>query len=1049
MMRRIIERVISMRLIVGLVVFAAALLSVFAVARAPLDAIPDISDPQIVIYAKWARSPQLLESDVTEPLIKSLAGAPDIRGVRGASHMGYAFIYVILKDESKRAAVQQLVTDRMNVIRPQLPADASITLGPNASSMGWIYQYALVDRDRVLDLRDLRVLNQSQVKPALQAVPGVAEVASVGGLEKQYQLRVFPGLLADTGITIRQLVNALQGAFQETGGRVLEVTNRDYQIRALVKNENIDQLETMVIGHDLEGKAVRLKDLGYIQVGSDQRRGISDLDGKGEAVGGIIIMQQKQNALEVSRAIKARLGEIRKALPQGVEIVTTYDRSSLIWDTLKHFFLTLAYELGVVILITVLFLRNVRTAIAPVTILLLGTLFTALPLAIFHQTINLFSLAGLFIAIGEMVDATIVIVENCTAELAARGRVTAAEKREIIVRSIATVARPLVFSLLIILASFLPVFFLGEKEGRLFDPLAYTKTFALAFSTLLTVFLLPIIIVWAFKGDVIKTQSRQEAALVSGYRRAVRAAIRYRYAFVATNLVLLIAAIFLLSGFKRDFMPQMEEGSILYMPTTLPGLPAREAGWVLQQIDSKLKAFPEVARVFGKLGRADTATDSAPVSMIEATVLLKPKGQWRKGVTKDKLVAEMDQALRIPGYVNAWVQPISARVMMQDTGLQTPVGIKVKGPEIATIEEIGHQAETLLQGFKGTKTVIAERISSGYFIDVQFDPARMAEAGMPADDAIATVRYAIGGDNVVDIKQPDGTAVPLNLQYSPEYIDTLEKISGTSVVTGGGRTVAIGELGDVGVRKMPEMLRNDNGALTGYVYITTEGITPTDYVEKAQPFLAKNLTVPPGYSIEWTGDYKNADSARSQLRAIMPLTLAIIFGLLLLAFRSWGDALLVMLSVPFALVGGVFLQWALGYSMTTAVIIGYIALFAVAIQTGIIMIIFIRQALARRVEGQTYMDAVLEGSVLRLRPKMMTVAATTLSLLPIMLSTGAGMEIMKPIATPTIGGMITSTIYVLFLIPCLFAIGEDIRRSGRLPTIFKAPPAKPAAASPE
>jgi Cu(I)/Ag(I) efflux system membrane protein CusA/SilA len=1038
MMRAVIERVLSLRLIIGLLIAGCAMLSIFAAGRAPLDAIPDISDPQIVVYAKWARSPELLEAEVTEPLIRGLVGARDIRSIRGASHMGYAFVYVILEDESKRAAVQQLVTDRLNLLRPELPTDASVTLGANGSSMGWIYQYALVDRERNLDLRDLRLLNQNQVKPALQTVAGVAEVASVGGLEKQYQLRLFPPLLADAELTIRQIVTVLQGSFQETGGRAIEVTNRDYQIRGVVKNENIDQLEAMVVGQDPEGKPVRLKDIGYIQIGSDQRRGISDLDGKGEVVVGIIVMEQKQNALEVARGIKSKLAEIRTSLPAGVEVVATYDRSTLIWDTLQHFFLTLLYELGVVILITVLFLRNVRTAVAPVAILLLGILFTALPLAFFHQTINLFSLAGIFIAIGEMVDATIVIVENCTAELAARGRVSAAEKREIIVRSIANVARPLLFSLLIILASFLPVFFLGEKEGRLFNPLAYTKTFAMAFSTLLTVTLLPIIVVWAFKGDLVKGQSRKELRLVAWYSRAIEAVIRYRYAFVAMNVVLLVTAAVMLTGFQRDFMPEMEEGSILYMPSTLPGLPAREAGWVLQQIDTKLKGFPEVASVFGKLGRADTATDSAPVSMIEATILLKPNRQWREGMTKDRLVAEMDQAMHIPGYVNTWVQPISARVMMQDTGLQTPVGIKIKGFDIATIEGIGKQIEARLKAFRGTKSVIAERISSGYFIDVQFDPDRLADAGVPADDAMATVRYAIGGDNVVAIKQPDGTAVPLNVQYSPEYIDTLQKIQTTSVVSRSGHVVSLGELGDIGVKKRPEMLRNDNGSPTGYVYVTVGGVTPTDYVRRAQPFLAKALELPAGYSLEWTGDYKNADSARAQLRAIVPATLAIIFVLLLLAFRSVGDTLLIMLSVPFALVGGVFLQWALGYSMTTTVIIGYIALFAVAIQTGVIMIIFIRQALAQRTEGQTYMEAVLAGSVLRLRPKLMTVAATTLSLLPIMLSDGAGMEIMKPIATPTIGGMLTSTIYVLFLIPCLFAIGEDIRRSPRLHALLPA-----------
>lgn len=1027
MMTLLIDRVIAWRTVILIATAIVAVLSAVAVARAPLDAIPDISDPQIVVYAKWARSPELLETEVTEPLIKGLVGSRGVRAVRGASHMGFAFIYVILTNEAQRGAVQQLVTDRLNQLRPQLPADASVTLGPNGSSMGWIYQYALIDKEKTLDLRELRLLNQNQVKPALQTVSGVAEVASVGGLERQIQVRLFPALLADTGVTIRQVASALQGAFEQSGGRTVEVTNRDYQIRGVVKNENLDLIESMIVGQAPSGQAVKLKDIGYIQVGSDQRRGIADLDGKGEVVGGIVIMEQKQNALEVSRAIKTELAQIRKSLPAGVEIVTSYDRSALIWGTLKHFFVTLAYELAVVIAITFVFLRNARTAAAPVAILLLGTLFTALPLALFHQTINLFSLAGLFIAIGEMVDATIVMVENCTAELAARGHVSEEERRQIIVRSIANVARPLLFSLLIILASFLPVFFLGEKEGRLFNPLAYTKTFAMGFSTLLTVVLLPIIVVWALKGGVAKPAGKGEAAITKAYRRAVETAVRYRYAFVGVNLVLLVAAIFLLSGFRRDFMPQMEEGSILYMPSTLPGMPAKEAGWVLQQIDGKLSSFPEVASAFGKLGRADTSTDSAPVSMVETTVLLKPQSKWRPGITKDKLVAEMDKALQIPGFVNTWVQPISARVMMQDTGLQTPVGIKIKGPDIAVIEDLGRQVETALKDVKGTKSVIAERISSGYFIDVQLDPQRMADEGVAAADAMATVRFAIGGDNAATIKQADGTTAPLSLQYSPEYIDTLAKIQTLPVVAAGGRSVSLGALGDVGVGKRPEMLRNDNGSPTGYVYVTVSGVTPTDYVDVARPALAKALTLPTGYSLEWTGDYENAQRAGAQLRLIVPVTLAIIFGLLLLAFRSWTDSLLIMLSTPFALMGGVFLQALLGYPTTTAVIIGYIALFAVAIQTGIIMIIFIRQSLARRRTDQSYMDAVLDGSVLRLRPKLMTVGATTLSLLPIMLSNGLGMEIMKPIATPTIGGMITSTIYVLFLIPCLFAIGEDLR----------------------
>ena len=1026
MISAVVERVLRFRILVLLLVALGVAASLYSAATAPLDAIPDISDPQVIIYAKWPRSPQLLETQVTDPVVKALAGSADIQGIRATSHMGYSFIYVIAKSDSRRAALRQFVAERLNAIRPQLPADAIVTIGPNASSMGWIYEYALIDREMLRDPREMRLLNENQVKPALQSVPGVAEVASVGGLEKQYQLKVFPPLLAETGISLKQLVDSLRGAFEEAGGRVLEVTSRDYQIRGVVNNNNVDKLELLVVGRDKNQQPVHLKDIGYIQVGYDQRRGIADLNGNGEVVGGIVVMEQKQNVLQVTAALDRKLAEIRTGLPKGIEIVPAYNRSSLIWGTLRHFFTTLLYELLVVIVVTALFLRNLRTAIAPVSILLLGVLFTAVPLSLFGQTINLFSLAGLFIAIGEMVDATIVIVENCTAELAAHPNASAGERRQIILHSISSVARPLLFSLLIILASFLPVFFLGEKEARMFNPLAYSKTFAMTFSTLLTVFVLPVIVIWAFKGRV-RGHSRGEIAFVGVYRRAVNGAIKYRYPFLALNLALLVLAGLAIHGFKSDFMPQMEEGSILYMPTTLPGVPAREAGWILQQIDKKLASFPEVANVFGKLGRADTATDAAPVSMIETTILLKPQSEWPAGQTKEKLVAQMDKAMQIVGYVNMWVQPISARVVMQDTGIQTPVGIKVKGPDVDTIDTAGQQIEAMLKAYPGTQSVIAERISSGYFIDVEFDPVRLAAAGIAAADAMPVVQYAIGGDNAVMIRE-NGVSIPLSIQYSPEYLDTLEKVRNTPVVAG-GTSVTLGEIAAVAVKKMPEMIRNDNGSLSGYVYVyLNNNVTPTDYVAGAQKFLASNLKLPAGASVEWTGDYQNAANARARLAVIIPITLVIIFGLLVFAFNSITDSLLIMLSVPFALVGGVFLQYLLGYSMTTAVMIGYIALFAVAIQTGIIMIIFIRQALARRTPGESYMEAVLDGSVLRLRPKLMTVACTVLSLLPIMISNGPGMEIMKPIATPTIGGMISSTVYVLFLIPCLFAIGEDIKR---------------------
>ena len=1028
MLIAIIDRVIRFRALVWVLVAAGLLLSAYAVRTAPLDAIPDISDPQIVVYAKWARSPQLLETEVTEPLIRALMGSPGIESIRGTSHLGYAFIYVIMSEASRREDVEKLVVDQIDFIRSQLPSDAAVTLGPNASSLGWIYQYAIVDRDGSWDLRDLRLLNENILKPALERASGVAEVASVGGLEKQYQLKLYPPLLAKTGVSLRQVITVLQDVFQEVGGRTIEVTNRDYQLRGVVNGADVDQLEFIIIDRSADGHVVQLRDIGHIQVGYDLRRSIADLDGQGEVVGGIAIMEQGQNVLAVTRALERAFEQVDASLPEGLEIVTTYDRSALIWESLTNFARVLAWELFFVVLVIVWALRNMRAAVAPVCVLLLGTLFTVLPMSALGQTINLLSLAGLAIAIGEMADATIVIVENCTAALAKQIDRSYAATRQTIIRATAMMTRPLLFSLLIIVASFLPIFFLGEREGRLFDPLAYSKTFAMAFSTLLTLFLLPVIIIWIFKTKTPALREDRENAFVRAYRRTLRMTLEHRYAFTAVGIGVLVVTVWLAAGFEKDYLPEMEEGYVLYMPTTLPGLPAQEAGWILQQIDRKLSEFPEVERVFGKLGRADTSTDPAPMTMIESTLLLRPRSEWRVGMTKAALVAEMDEALRITGYVNTWTQPIAGRVMMQDTGIQTPVGIKVRGPDIAQLEVLSSLIEGLLRGFPGTQSVIAERISRGYYVDVQQDLERMAEHGVTVDEAMLTVRHAIGGENVASVKQPDNSSIPLAVQYSPEYVDTLQKIRTVPVVTGDGRSVPLGQIADVSVRQMPEMLRNDNGDLAGYIYVDLEGVTAADYVDAARPFLADNLELPTGYSVEWTGTHRYAAEARSQLVFIVPLTLIIVFVLLMMTFRSVASSVLIMFSAPFALVGGLLLQRMQGYAMTTAVIIGYISLLAVAVQTGIIMVVFIRQALANRTEGQSYADAVVEGSVARLRPKLMTVATTVLGLIPIMLATGSGMDITKPIATPTFGGMISSTVYVLFLIPCLFMVGDDFRR---------------------
>ncbi len=1031
MLITLINTVLRYRLIVILLLLSAALYSLHILRSAPLDALPDIADPQIVIQAQWARSPEVIDQTITAPLVRSLLGLSGVQAVRATSHLGYSFIYVILTETDQRQAVRLQVQSTINTLQALLPTDARLELGPDAGSMGWIYQYALVDHSGTRDLRQLRLLNERQLKPALEQVSGIAEVATVGGLEKQVELKIFPPLLAQTGITLSQLIHTLQQSFSQVGGRTLELTNRDYQLRATLNHSDLNQLELLVLGHWPDGRVIVLKDIGYLQIDYDLRRGIADLDGKGEVVGAIVIMEQDRNVLAVTSALHEQLDVLRARLPDGVEMVTTYDRSGLIWKILENFTIALAWELAVVILVLVLVLRNRRAAMAPVVVIFLSLLYALSGLAILGETINLLSLAGLAIAIGVMADATIVIIENCSAVLAQQAHIDEIKRRQVVIGAMVRMLRPLLFSLLIILVSFLPVFFLGEREGRLFDPLAFSKTFAMGATMLLTLCLLPILVIWAFKSKAI-SNSFHHGAWVRCYRRLLILTLNYRYGFVALSLLMIGLAVLLMSRFDTAYMPELEEGAILYMPTTLPGLPMREAGWVLQAMDRKLKSFPEVERVFGKLGRADSATDPAPVTMIETTILLKPQQQWRQGMTREKLVSEMDVQMKIIGYVNSWTQPIAGRVLMQGTGIQSPVGLKIKGHDLELIETLTKKAENLLSTLPGMATVLAERIVGGDYVDVQLDLTRLAEHGIQVDEAMLTVRHAVGGEHILDLQQSDGGVVPLSLRYSPEYIDTLEKVANTAIISAAGRVVTLESVADVSVRQSADMIRNDNGERAGYLYINLEGVTASDYVSQAKTHLARHLDLPPGYTLEWTGTHRYAEQAQAQLLWVIPVTLLLMFILLMMAFRSVAQSMVILLAAPFALVGGVLLQWSLGYAMTTAVIIGYLAVLAIAIQTGILMVLFIREALARnewrRCSTETaYLQAVIEGSVARLRPKLITVSTTVLALLPIVFARGSGMEITQPIAAPIVGGMLSSTLYVLFIIPCLFMIGRDLK----------------------
>ena len=1033
MLTTIINGSIVYRKSVVFLLGAMTLLSIYAIYNSPLDAIPDISDRQIIVYSKWSQSPGQLESKITHPIIHSLSGLRGVKTLRGMSYLGYSFIYVILEHDAEREKLKSHIKEILNSIRPKLPKDARIEIGPDASGMGWIFQYALVNKDSSLDLREIRLIQEERIKLPLETVNGVAEVATVGGLEKQYQLKIYPQLLSEMGISLKDLVLKLETILDEAGGRVLEVNNRDYQIRGSAKVNSIDHVESLVIGHSKQGHPVQIKDIGYIQVGYDQRRGIADLNGEGEVVGGIVIIEQDENVLLVKKQIAKKLAQIQSTLPKNLKIVTVYDRSIIIWSSITTFFKTLAYELAVVVLVILIFLRNLRTVSAPLLVLLLGTLFTAIPLYFFHQTLNLFSIAGLFIAMGEMADASIVMLENCVSELALNKSTDRKKRQDIILGSVLKMARPLFFSLLIILVSFLPIFFMGPMEGKIFNPLAFSKTFAMFASTLLTFFFLPALLLTVLGNNISLYKSTANGTLTGYYKRTLRFIIDYKFSFILLSFLVLFFTLPVLFQFEKRFMPELDEKSILYMPTTLPGLPAKEAGWILQQIDKKLKKFPEVQTVFGKLGRADTATDPAPFTMIETTITLHPESQWRPEMTRERLVEEMNREMKIPGFANAWTQPIQGRVDMQSTGISSKIGIKIKGGNLQKIESISKEVEALLTEMPDTQSVIAERISDGYFIDTQFDLEKLARWGIPLDEALLFVKYALGGENVASIRQDD-RLVPLNLQYAVDYIDTVEKVSHLKVISPDKRLIPLSEIAKVQILKFPEMVRNENGLLTGYLYIEILGINAGEYVKKAKKLIDEKLNMEDGYQIEWAGQFLQEIEARKRLSIIIPITLLLIFILLKCTFNSTVDSILLMFSIPFAMIGGIWLQWILGYPMTVAVWVGYIALFAVAVQTGIIMVIFIHQALERnkRENGSTdrmaIENAIIEGSVLRLRPKLMTVITTLFSLLPVMLFSGSGLEIMKPIATPTVGGIITSTFYVLFLIPCLYAAKLELLR---------------------
>ena len=1049
MIVRLIEGSARNPVLVILFVLLLASWGVWAVFEVPLDAIPDLSDVQVIIYTEWpGRSPTLIEDQVTYPIVTSLLAGPNVKRVRGVSEYGVSYVYVIFQDRTDLYWARSRVLEYLQKLTGKLPAGVSPTLGPDATGVGWVYQYALVDETGTNDLAQLRSLQDWYLRYQLESVPGVAEVAAIGGFVKQYQIEVDPNTLAAYRLPIKTVIQAVRDSNAEVSGRVLEMAGTEYVIRGHGYLRSIEDIELVPVGTDRRGTPILVRDIARVQIGPDQRRGIAELDGKGQTVGGIVIMRAGENALAVIERVKARLEEITPTLPKGVQIVPTYDRSDLIHRAIAVLREKLVEESVIVSLVALLFLFHLRSALVAILILPVAVLLAFIPMAYLKVTSNIMSLGGIAIAIGAMVDAAIVMVENAHKRLeqsppreGARPGAPGVggcegDRTETIIVAAKEVGRPLFFSLLVIAVSFLPIFALEAQEGRLFAPLAYTKTFAMLFATALSVTLAPVLMVVLIRGRIrAETRNPLNWLLLTLYRPILSGALRVRWLTLALAVVAVGLTVPVFTRLGGEFMPPLNEGTILYMPTTVPGLSITEAVKVLQVQDRLLTTFPEVERVFGKMGKAPTATDPAFTGMAEITVSLKPEAQWRPGMTWDRLLDEMDERLRIPGFPNIWWMPIQTRTEMITTGVRSPVGVKVLGPDLKTIEAIGLEIERALASVPGTRSAFAERLNEGYYLDLIVNRREAARYGLTVGDVQSVITSAIGGETVTTMVE-GRERYPVNVRYKRELRDDPDRLKRVLIPTPSGAQIPLGQIAEVVITKGPPSISNESGALTGLVSVAVGGRDLRGYVEDAQRAVRERVTLPPGYTLRWTGQYEHLIRAEERLKLVVPVTLALILLLLYLNFRSLAKSLIVLLSVPFAAIGAIWYLDYLGYNLSVAVWVGIIALAGVAAETGVVMLVYLDEAYERRVrEGrmatiQDVREAIMEGAVQRVRPKMMTVAAIMGGLLPIMWTTGTGADVMKRIAAPMIGGMVSSTILTLLVIPVIYALwrGKELQR---------------------
>jgi Cu(I)/Ag(I) efflux system membrane protein CusA/SilA len=1039
MIEKLIEWSAKNKFFIFLGVLFAVAWGVWALLHTPLDAIPDLSDRQVIVFTEWqGRNPQLVEDQVTYPIVTALLNAPHVKVVRGYSFFGLSFVYIIFDDQTDLYWDRSRVVEYMQGLQGNLPEGVTPTLGPDATGVGWVYMYALVNKTMHYDLAQLRTLQDWYVRYWLDAVPGVSEVASVGGFVKQYQVNINPDTLLAYHLPINRVIRAIRQSNNDVGGRVVEYTGREYMVRGLGYIKSVAGLKKVVVGTNGDGTPIYLRDVADVHLGPDIRRGMADLNGEGQVAAGIVIARYGENALAIIHRVKAKLAQIKSALPQGVDIVPVYDRSDLIVRAIGTLKEKLVEEMVIVSLVCILFLFHFRSALVAILTLPIAILMMFIAMYYIHLNANIMSLSGIAIAIGAMVDGAIVMIENAHKHLErweAHGR--QGNRNDIVIAAAKEVGKPLFFSLLVIAVSFIPVFSLQAQEGRLFRPLAYTKTFCMLFASILSVTLVPVLMLIFIRGKIAPEHKNPvNRFLIWMYQPVAHWALRF------PKIVLLLAAVVLaltVPAFMKlgsEFMPPLYEGSLLYMPTGLPGQSITQTAHVTQLEDKIIKQFPEVVSVFGKGGRARTSTDPAPLEMGEATIVLKPEEQWPKGMTPEKFINQMNAALNIPGVSNSWTMPIKGRIDMLSTGIRTPIGIKVFGPDLAVIQKVGEQIEDALRDLPGTRNVYAERAASGYYLDFKIDRDAIARYGLTVADVEDVIETAIGGKNISTTVE-GRERYPIDVRYLRDYRTDPQALDRVLVATPGGAQVPITQLAKISLTMGPPVIKTEGAIPLGYVYVDVAGVDLGSYVQKAMQVVKQKVNVPPGYYLAWSGQWEYMQRAKETLKYVIPLTLLIIFVLLYSNFNSIGKTMIVMLSLPFALVGGFWLLFLLHYNTSVAVWVGFIALGGVAAETGVVMIVYLDEVYdRRRSEGtmntkKDLYDGIIEGAVMRVRPKMMTVTAIIAGLLPIMWSHGTGADVMKRIAAPMVGGMVTSTVLTLVVIPVVYEMwrGWQMRHS--------------------